>query len=100
MGQELLRPQAHRHHRRLAGRHRHRGDAVLDAQRPQLPRRPAAELPEAYITFRPEAFGDDGEIRDESTEQFLTHYMDEYAAFVQRVLAANAPGHIGDPDAL
>jgi chromate reductase len=27
--------------------------------------------------------------------------MEEYAAFVQRVLAANAPGHIGDrhPDA-
>ena len=49
---------------------------------------------------RPEAFGDDGEIRDESTKKFLTHYMDEYAAFVQRVLAANAPGHIGDPEAV
>jgi chromate reductase len=61
---------------------------------------PQLNSPEAYITFRPEAFGDDGEIRDESTKKFLTHYMDEYAAFVQRVLAANAPGHIGDPDAL
>lgn len=61
---------------------------------------PQLNSPEAYITFRPEAFGDDGEIRDESTKTFLTHYMDEYAAFVQRVLAANAPGHIGDPDAV
>jgi chromate reductase len=24
--------------------------------------------------------------------------MEEYCAFVQRVLAANAPGHIGDPE--
>jgi chromate reductase, NAD(P)H dehydrogenase (quinone) len=24
--------------------------------------------------------------------------MEEYSAFVQRVLAANAPGHIGDPE--
>jgi chromate reductase len=23
--------------------------------------------------------------------------MEEYGAFVERVLAANAPGHIGDP---
>jgi hypothetical protein len=26
------------------------------------------------------------------------HYMDEYSAFVERVLTANAPGHIGDQD--
>jgi len=26
----------------------------------------------------------------------LRHYMEEYASFVARVLAANAPGHIGD----
>ena len=42
--------------------------------------------------------GDDGEVTDESTAQFLRHYMDEYCAFVQRVLAVGAPGHIGDPD--
>ncbi|MEN3343781.1 MAG: hypothetical protein V7635_357, partial [Arthrobacter sp.] len=35
---------------------------------------------------------------DEHTAQFLRHYMEEFAAFVQRVLAANAPGHIGDDD--
>lgn len=52
--------------------------------------------PEAYVSFKPGIFGDDGEVRDEGTAKFLRHYMEEYAAFVQRVLAANAPGHIGD----
>ena len=35
-------------------------------------------------------------MRDEGTAKFLRHYMEEYGAFVERVLAANAPGHIGD----
>ncbi|GAA3674384.1 NADPH-dependent FMN reductase [Arthrobacter ginkgonis] len=59
---------------------------------------PQLNTPEAYITFSPDVFGDDGEVRNESTESFLRHYMDEYCAFVQRVLDANAPGHIGDED--
>jgi chromate reductase, NAD(P)H dehydrogenase (quinone) len=59
---------------------------------------PQLNSPEAYITFKPEAYGADGEVLDESTARFLGHYMDEYAAFVARVLAS-APGHIGDPDA-
>jgi len=59
---------------------------------------PQLNSPEAYVQFDPDAFGDDGEVRDERTEKFLRHYMDEYCAFVQRVLAANAPGHIGDED--
>jgi chromate reductase len=59
---------------------------------------PQLNAPEAYVKFNPEAFGDDGEVRDESTAAFLRHYMEEYCAFVQRVLAANAPGHIGDPE--
>jgi chromate reductase len=58
---------------------------------------PQLNAPEAYVKFNPDAFGDDGEVKDESTAAFLRHYMEEYAAFVQRVLAANAPGHIGDP---
>jgi chromate reductase len=58
---------------------------------------PQLNAPEAYVKFNPAAFGDDGEVKDESTAAFLRHYMEEYAAFVQRVLAANAPGHIGDP---
>ncbi len=62
---------------------------------------PQLNAPEAYVKFNPEVFGDDGEVKDESTAAFLRHYMEEYCAFVERVLAANAPGHIGDlqPDA-
>ncbi|WP_447925326.1 NADPH-dependent FMN reductase [Georgenia muralis] len=59
---------------------------------------PQLNAPEAYITFKPEVFGDDGEVSDDSTAQFLRHYMEEYSAFVQRVLAVTAPGHIGDND--
>jgi len=61
---------------------------------------PQLNAPEAYITFDPEAYGPDGEVRDEGTAEVLRHYMEEYCAFVQRVLAANAPGHIGDLHAL
>ncbi|HLT85026.1 MAG TPA: NADPH-dependent FMN reductase [Phototrophicaceae bacterium] len=60
---------------------------------------PQLNAPEAYITFDPEKFDDDGTCRDETVAQFLRHYMEEYAAFVERVLAANAPGHIGDREA-
>lgn len=59
---------------------------------------PQLNAPEAYVRFEPEAYGDGGEVKDEHTAQFLRHYMEEYCAFVQRVLAANAPGHIGDED--
>ena len=59
---------------------------------------PQLNSPEAYIQFHPEHFGSDGEVRDEQTAGFLRHFMAEYCAFVQRVLAANAPGHIGDPE--
>jgi chromate reductase, NAD(P)H dehydrogenase (quinone) len=59
---------------------------------------PQLNAPEAYITFKAEVFGEDGEVKDESTARFLSHYMEEYSAFVQRVLAATAPGHIGDPE--
>lgn len=34
----------------------------------------------------------------ESTAAFLCHYMEEYRAIVQRVLAANAPRHTGGPE--
>jgi chromate reductase len=59
---------------------------------------PQLNSPEAYVHFVPEAYGEDGEIKDPRTETFLRHYMDEYCAFVQRVLAVTAPGHIGDQD--
>jgi chromate reductase len=57
---------------------------------------PQLNAPEAYISFKPDVFGDDGEVKNESTAEFLRHYMEEYAAFVERVLDANASGHIGD----
>jgi len=60
---------------------------------------PQLNSPEAYIQFSTEVFTADGEVTNEGTRTFLRHYMDEYSAFVQRVLAANAPGHIGDADA-
>lgn len=59
---------------------------------------PQLNPPEAYIRFDPEVFGDDGEVKNADTETFLRHYLEEYSAFVARVLAANAPGHIGDED--
>lgn len=59
---------------------------------------PQLNAPEAYITFKPEVFGPDGEVKDDDTEKFLAHYMSEYAAFVERVLSVTAPGHIGDSD--
>jgi chromate reductase, NAD(P)H dehydrogenase (quinone) len=59
---------------------------------------PQLNAPEAYVKFNSDIFGSDGEVKDESTAAFLRHYMEEYGAFVQRVLAANAPGHIGDPE--
>lgn len=57
---------------------------------------PQLNSPEAYIKFDQAVFADDGSVSDEQTESFLRHYMEEYGAFVARVLAADAPGHIGD----
>ena len=59
---------------------------------------PQLNSPEAYIQFSADVFSPDGEVTNEGTRTFLRHYMEEYSAFVQRVLAANAPGHIGDDD--
>jgi chromate reductase, NAD(P)H dehydrogenase (quinone) len=59
---------------------------------------PQLNTPEAYITFDASAYDENGRVTDERTKAFLQHFMDEYLAFVQRVLAASAPGHIGDPE--
>ena len=42
--------------------------------------------PEAYIQYSPETFGDDGEIRNAGTEEFLTGFMAEFREHIQRVL--------------
>jgi chromate reductase len=96
LGIQFVRPQTKRHHRCLARRHRHSRHAIHNARGAELPWRPAAERSGSLVQFKPEIFGDDGAVTDESTAAFLRHYMDEYGAFVERVLAANAPGHIGD----
>lgn len=57
---------------------------------------PQLNSPEAYIRFSPEVFPGGGVVTDASTREFLAHYMSEFAAFVERVLASGAPGHIGD----
>ena len=57
---------------------------------------PQLNSPEAYIRFDAADYGDHGEVKNADTEALLRHYMDEYGAFVARVLDATAPGHIGD----
>ncbi|WP_158372565.1 NADPH-dependent FMN reductase [Cellulosimicrobium cellulans] len=61
---------------------------------------PQLNAPEVYVQVEPGTFAKDGTLLDDTLAQFLRHYMAEYCAFVQRVLAANAPGHIGDPEAM
>ena len=60
---------------------------------------PQLNSPEVYIKFEPDAYGPEGDVSDEDFAAFLRHYMEEYAAFVERVLAVTAPGHIGDQQA-
>jgi chromate reductase len=59
---------------------------------------PQLNSPEAYVHYNVNMFGEGYEVKDERTAKFLRHYMDEYGAFVARVLAANAAGHIGDKE--
>jgi chromate reductase len=42
--------------------------------------------PEAYITFDPGIYGDDGSVSDESTAQFLRTFMREFGDHIERVL--------------
>jgi chromate reductase len=46
---------------------------------------PQMNAPEAYIQFTPGLIGDDGEVTDEKTEEFLRNYMSEFHAFIVRV---------------
>ena len=43
--------------------------------------------PEAYIAFSPEVFHEDGTITKESTEAFLSEFMNEFSDHIRRVLA-------------
>ncbi len=42
--------------------------------------------PEGYITFKPEDFGSEGEVLDESLREFLTMFMSEFRDYIARVL--------------
>ena len=42
--------------------------------------------PEAYVHFRPEVFGPDGEVTDDSTAGFLRGFMQEFRTHTERVL--------------
>jgi len=47
--------------------------------------------PEAYIQYRPDVFTEDGEVLDESTARFLRDFIEEFGAFVTRVLTVLPP---------
>lgn len=55
---------------------------------------PQLNSPEAYIKYDPDAFGENGDVTDETLAASLQYYMSEYAAFVHRVLSVTAPGRI------
>jgi chromate reductase len=48
---------------------------------------PQMSAPEAYILYRPGLFTDSGEVKDEQTAQFLQRFMNQFHAFVVRVLS-------------
>ncbi|MGW4162081.1 hypothetical protein [Streptomyces sp. NPDC004788] len=47
--------------------------------------------PEAYIQFTPGLFGEDGEVTDPTTQQFLSDFMNDFKSFVERVLTVLPP---------
>ena len=47
---------------------------------------PQMNVMEAYVQFTPGLIADDGEVTDETTEQFLRDYMGEFEQFITRVL--------------
>ena len=46
---------------------------------------PQMNTPEAYIQFTPGLITEDGEVSDESTEEFFRNYMKELLGFITRV---------------
>src|SRR5688500_3509707 len=46
---------------------------------------PLMNTVEAYIQFTPGLITDEGEVTDESTQEFLTNYMQEFHGFITRV---------------
>jgi len=46
---------------------------------------PLMNAVEAYIQYKPEVFGDEGQINDPDTEEFLRAYMQQFHEFIARV---------------
>jgi chromate reductase len=47
---------------------------------------PQMNAPEAYLQLRPGLIGDDGSVTDESTEAFLSGFMESFFEYIERVL--------------
>jgi chromate reductase, NAD(P)H dehydrogenase (quinone) len=47
---------------------------------------PQMNSPEAYIQFKPDLISEDGQVTNEATAEFLRKYMEEFHAFIVRVL--------------
>jgi chromate reductase, NAD(P)H dehydrogenase (quinone) len=47
---------------------------------------PQMNVVEAYIQFTPGLIDDDGEVTDETTEEFLRNFLNEFEQFIARVL--------------
>ena len=47
---------------------------------------PQMNVVEAYIQFTPGLISDDGEVNDETTEEFLRNFMSEFEQFIARVM--------------
>ena len=52
---------------------------------------PQMNAPEAYIQFTPDLISDDGEVTVESTKKFLQKFMEDFHAFIARVLQVLPP---------
>jgi chromate reductase len=47
---------------------------------------PQMNAPEAYVQFKPGLIDAHGEVTDDTTAEFLRKYMEEFHAFIVRVL--------------
>lgn len=52
---------------------------------------PLMNAVEAYIQFKPGLFTDEGEVTDETTEEFLRTYLEQFNQFIARVLSILPP---------
>ena len=91
-GAELIRPHPRRDHRGIPG---NIGTAVAQQSlRAVLAFCNARQMtaPEAYIQFSATVFTDDGEVKDESTQEFLSNYMAEVPRARRPCVDSSAPG--------